>query len=44
MIHLVLLVLALLAPDPREVHLANIRQLTFGGENAEATGRPTESN
>jgi TolB protein len=22
--------------DPREVHLANIRQLTFGGENAEA--------
>ena len=24
------------APDPREVHLANVRQLTFGGENAEA--------
>jgi len=22
--------------DPREVHLAEIRQLTFGGENAEA--------
>jgi Tol biopolymer transport system component len=22
--------------DPREVHLANVRQLTFGGENAEA--------
>src|SRR5882672_8970027 len=22
--------------DPREVHLRNIRQLTFGGENAEA--------
>lgn len=25
-----------LAPEPREVHLANLRQLTFGGENAEA--------
>jgi len=36
MIHFVLLILALLTPDPREVHLANIRQLTFGGENAEA--------
>ena len=23
-------------PDPREIHLANVRQLTFGGENAEA--------
>jgi len=22
-------------PDPREIHLANVRQLTFGGENAE---------
>ncbi len=27
---------ASLAPDPREVHLANLRQLTHGGENAEA--------
>ncbi len=26
--------------DPREVHLANIRQLTFGGENAEAYWSP----
>ena len=26
--------------DPREVHLANIRQLTFGGENAEAYFSP----
>src|SRR5262249_36473173 len=25
-----------IAPEPREVHLANLRQLTFGGENAEA--------
>ena len=25
-----------LTPDPREAHLANIQQLTFGGENAEA--------
>ena len=25
-----------LDPDPRETHLANVRQLTFGGENAEA--------
>jgi Tol biopolymer transport system component len=24
------------APDPRERHLANLRQLTFGGQNAEA--------
>jgi Tol biopolymer transport system component len=24
------------APDPREVRLANLRQLTFGGQNAEA--------
>jgi Tol biopolymer transport system component len=24
------------APDPREKHLANVRQLTFGGQNAEA--------
>jgi Tol biopolymer transport system component len=24
------------APDPRERHLANVRQLTFGGQNAEA--------
>ena len=23
-------------PDPRERHLANLRQLTFGGQNAEA--------
>ncbi len=36
MIHVALLILALLTPDPRETHLANIRQLTFGGENAEA--------
>src|SRR5262245_9392975 len=27
---------AALAPLPQEKHLANIRQLTFGGENAEA--------
>ena len=26
--------------DPREVHLANLRQLTFGGENAEAYWTP----
>lgn len=41
----VLLAVLLVAPalaqqdllrDPREIHLANIRQLTFGGENAEA--------
>ena len=25
-----------LAPDPRERHFANLRQLTFGGQNAEA--------
>ena len=25
-------------PHPKEVHLRNIRQLTFGGENAEAVG------
>ena len=25
-----------IAPEPGETHLANIRQLTFGGENAEA--------
>ena len=23
-------------PHPKEVHLRNVRQLTFGGENAEA--------
>jgi Tol biopolymer transport system component len=27
---------ASVAPDPREKHLRNIRQLTFGGQNAEA--------
>jgi TolB protein len=27
---------SLVAPEPGETHLANIRQLTFGGENAEA--------
>ena len=26
----------IIAPHPKEVHLRNIRQLTFGGENAEA--------
>lgn len=26
--------------DPREIHLANIKQLTFGGENAEAYWSP----
>ncbi len=36
MIPLVLLALALVVPEPREVHLADIRQLTSGGENAEA--------
>lgn len=28
------------ASDPREVHLSNLRQLTFGGENAEAYWTP----
>ena len=27
---------ASLAPDSGEVHLRNLRQLTFGGQNAEA--------
>ena len=37
MILLLLLALAtVLAPDPHEVHLKNVTQLTFGGENAEA--------
>lgn len=27
---------AAITPDPKETHLRNIRQLTFGGENAEA--------
>jgi Tol biopolymer transport system component len=30
-------------PDPRERHLANVRQLTFGGENAEAYWSPDGS-
>jgi Tol biopolymer transport system component len=29
--------------DPREIHLANVRQLTFGGENAEAYWSPDGS-
>src|SRR5436309_2862446 len=27
---------SLIAPEPGETHLSNVRQLTFGGENAEA--------
>ena len=30
-------------PDPGERHLRDIRQLTFGGNNAEAISRPTAS-